>query len=87
MNWKTASVRPKGFRDAGVVLVCEAHLLARWNHDRCRAWQLYEFRHPQQQSKTNWLIGAGRDSLEWNEDAVILLAERFQCVRKVGSRL
>jgi hypothetical protein len=72
MNWIKPLSQPRGFSDAAVVYTTESHLIAKWNHDRCRGWQLYAFRH---RSRTRWLIGAGSESLGWTDEQAMRWAE------------
>ena len=72
MNWIKPLSPPRGFSDAVAVYTTESHLIAKWNHDRCRGWQLYAFRNP---SRTRWLVGAGVESLAWNDEQAIKWAE------------
>lgn len=73
MTWIKPNFRPLGFGGAEAVLISETHLLALWNHDRCRGWQLYRFRSP---SRTKWLGGAGSESVGWTDEQSIEWAER-----------
>ncbi|MGA2441924.1 MAG: hypothetical protein ABSH08_13275 [Tepidisphaeraceae bacterium] len=77
MTWITPNLRPLGFGGADAVLICETHLLALWNHERCRGWQLYQFCSPRNQTRTKWIAGASDESVGWTEDQAIAWAERM----------
>ena len=72
MTWKIPHSRPYGFGDAVAAYTTESHLITKWNHARCRGWQLYAFRHP---SRTRWLVGAGVESLAWSDEQAMRWAE------------
>jgi hypothetical protein len=70
MHWnKPDNVR--GFDGADVLFVTDNWFLARWNHSKCRGWQLYRAR----LHWTKWIIGAGIDSLAWTEEKAQAWAE------------
>jgi len=76
MNWIKPSHHPTGFDGAEVVFISETHLLARWNHSKCRGWQLYARSIRRVRSRPRWLKGAGVDSLEWTEQQTLHWAEQ-----------
>lgn len=83
MNWTQSHDHPLGFHGAKAVLIAERYLLAKWDNDRCRGWQLY-IRRERSVVKLTWLAGAGTESLDWTDEQVMQFAERV--VRGLTSR-
>ena len=71
-NWTVPQPRPCGFGGAEAVYATDDRLLAKWDHERCRGWQLYLLRRP---SRTRWLVGAGAESLGWTAEEAMRWAE------------
>jgi len=63
MEWIKATNVPH-FGGAEAVLVSGDWLLAKWNHSKCRGWQVYR----RAGSRTRWLAGAGIESLDWSDE-------------------
>lgn len=50
--------------------------MAKWDHSRCRGWQLYEgVSAPDQFQRTRWIAGAGSESLAWADEQALKWAE------------
>jgi hypothetical protein len=71
MNWLKVANMPH-FSGAETVYEADPWLLAKWNHAKCRGWQVYR----RAGSRTRWLAGAGFDSLDWTDEQAQGWAER-----------
>jgi hypothetical protein len=76
MIWTKPNFQPTGFAGADSIFGCDTHLIAIWNHDHCRGWQLYQLLSPRNYSRIRWLNGAGRESVGWTADQAVEWAER-----------
>jgi hypothetical protein len=66
MIWELVS-HVRGFTGAEAIFVTNGWLLAKWNHSKCRGWQLYRREAPFT-SRTRWMAGAGAESLGWTKE-------------------
>jgi len=74
MNWTHLNDHPLGFHGAKAVLVAERYLLAKWDNDQCRGWQLY-IRRERSVVKLTWMGGAGSESLTWTDEQAMQWAD------------
>lgn len=61
MTWTKQDGYVRGFDGAEQVYKAPGFLLALWNHDRCRGWNLYRCTG----SRTLFMVNAGVESVEW----------------------
>lgn len=80
MEWAEPEFVP-GFSGADTVFMAGNWLLAKWNHSKCRGWQLYRRIQPH---RTRWITGAGLASLDWTDDQAIRWAD--QQIASAGAR-
>lgn len=74
MTWlKVTNIQ--GFSGAEAVYEAEGWLIARWNHDQCRGWQLY-CRPNTRSQRTKWMMGGGIESLDWTDEQAQGWAEK-----------
>ena len=71
MEWKVITYA-RNFHGAQALLRTEGYLLALWNHEQCRGWQLYRFDH---RGQTRWMAGAGAESLAGTDEQARRWAE------------